>query len=294
MSCLKTASKTFKDAVSKIGLVNIRNYAEVKYDASERDNADDFIVHYVCRLPLAEAEVSIKGKKSKWLLCGKNASVLDAGGAMDNVMEDVISAMQKSKPSLLRPYADVSSSIADFMSYDVNKKILSESIENDNPRVIQARLKNAVSEQYISDALKTLTLLCKNVQSINSIYFAVMFAILTPVLAYLSSPIFQKVKPESSPEFFGFMLFLAVCVAVPAISAWLIVKVLNKWYKKDGKELFYDWRKKKKLLMRIPFTENKSVMNGYSLGEAASYVAWITATALPGIATYIWALLKIV
>jgi hypothetical protein len=127
---LKTASQEFMRVIKKIGISNISDYGKIKLYDSYRSSDGAFIIRYVCHLPIAEAEVKIRGKKSTWLICGYNACVIDAGGAMDNIMEDVISAMQKSEPSLLRPYADVSSSIADFMSYDVNETILSESIEN--------------------------------------------------------------------------------------------------------------------------------------------------------------------
>lgn len=86
---------------------------------------------------------------------------------------------------------------------------------------------------------------------------------------------------------------MIVVIVVPIISAWISVKVLNRWYRKTGSELFYEWRKKKRLLMHVPFYEMEYVQKNCSGSERAEYFAWCFGTTLPGILVYLWVLSEI-
>ena len=68
-------------------------------------------------------------------------------------MEEKISDLSNSKVSLSTPWEDARKRLANFMSYDINKKIIEASVDYDDSEIIKNWLNNSVSEEYISDAL---------------------------------------------------------------------------------------------------------------------------------------------
>ena len=287
---LNSAPKFCKTAIEKIGISHIHRYTVLRRYDSYREQNDAFSVRYIGRLIAAEAEVKIKGKNSKWLLGGHNVSVIDAGGAMDNIMEDKISELTNCRVSLLNPWGDARKRIANFMSYDINHKIIEASLDDDNPRVIRNWLSNSVSEQYISDSMAGLASVFEMVKDINSWLFAILFAILPCVIAYFIRPVYIKLEPGYPSSFMNSLPFIIVAMGVPAFSACLITWLLNKWYNSKNKDLLRVWSKQRNLLMKVPFTQNISIAAGHSAGDSIGYFTYCLALTLPGITTYIWTL----
>ena len=157
------------------------------------------------------------------------------------------------------------------MSYDINHKIIKESLDDDDPRVIRNLLNNSVSEQYIINSIQALTRVFERVNGINSWLFAVSFAVLPCIIAYFIRPVFIKLKPSGPSTFMKSLPLMIVAIGVPALSACLITWFLNKWYKGKDKDLLQIWSKQRKLIMKVPFTENTSIAAGYSFGDSLSY-----------------------
>ena len=100
---MKSAPDFCKNAIKKIGISNIQRYSALRRYDSYREQNSVFTVRYLSRLIVAEVEVKIKGKINKWLICGHSASIIDAGGAMDTIMEDKILDLNNCRVSLLNP-----------------------------------------------------------------------------------------------------------------------------------------------------------------------------------------------
>ncbi|MBR2207779.1 MAG: hypothetical protein IJ859_03125 [Synergistaceae bacterium] len=262
---LEAVPHFFDMAIKKIGANNIGHYASLQRYDSYRTGNGVVIVRYTGRLTVAEAEVKIKGKTSKWILAGNNASVIDAGGAIDNVVGEQISSLSNCRVSLLTPWGDARKKISNFMSYDINHKIIEASIDNDDPQIIRNLLNNSVSEQYISESMEALIGVFKRVRSINSWLFTILFAILPCAIAYFILPVYIN-------GFIGALPFLIVLIAIPSLSAVLIPCFLNNWYNSRDKNLLRVWSKKRSKNLNL-------------------FIEMITLT--PGIATYLWFLLKI-
>ena len=279
---LNSASDPCKSAINKIGTNDIHLYTALRRYDSYRKQSDSFVVRYIGRLIVAEAEVKINGKNSKWILAGNNASIIDAGDAIDNIMGEKISDLSNHRVSLLNPWGDARKKIDNFMSYDINHKIIEASLDDDNPQVIRNLLNNSVSEQYISESMEALIGIIKGVKSVNRCFFAILFAILPCVIAYSNSPVYIKLDAGLHAGFIEMLPFLIVVIAVPALSAVLIAWFLNNWYNSRDKNLLRVWSKKRNLVIIFSGTENKKSDNFFD-----------TITFWPGFATYMWILAKI-
>ena len=208
-------------------------------------------------------------------------------------MEDKIFDLTSCRVSLLNPWGDARKRIANFMSYDVNHKIIEASLDENNPRVIRNWLSNSVSEKYVSDSMAGLANVFERVKGINSLLFAILFVILPCVIAYFIRPVYVKLEPSYPVSFINGLPFMIVAMGVPALSACLITWLLNKWYNSKDKDLLRFWSKQRNLLMKVPFTQNISIAAGYSVGDSMSYFVYCLALTFPGIVTYIWCLNKI-
>ena len=176
-------------------------------------------------------------------------------------MEEKISDLSNSKVSLSTPWEDARKRLANFMSYDINKKIIEASVDYDDSEIIKNWLNNSVSEEYISDALDTLEDIFEKVKKVNSWLFTIMFTILPSAITYFISPFCNKLKPGSNANFIELLPITIVSMAIPAISAFLITCFLNQWFVDKDRDILKVWSKKRNLLMKVPFTDNKSFAN---------------------------------
>lgn len=240
---LKLASENLRKVMKKVKAKEIANYCGVSLYDSYRDDGGDFLTRYVCRIPIAEAEVKIHGSISKWVLFGVNPVVLDAGGAMDHVMNSKISILDNCEVSLSHPYATARIKLNEFLSYEINAKILEENIEEDNINIICEKLNNSVSQQYISKALAAVAEISKKVLDVNEKILRIAFAVLPNLILIYFHSAFAGFKSGGGLTFFSIILLVA--------SLFLIVFLLNKWYRLSNMEIFRAWCKKRGFTVSI-------------------------------------------
>ena len=88
-----------------------------------------------------------------------------------------------------------------------------------------------------------------------------MFTILPSAITYFISPFCNKLKPGSNANFIELLPITIVSMAIPAISAFLITCFLNQWFVDKDRDILKVSSKKRNLLMKVPFTDNKSFAN---------------------------------
>ena len=239
MKYLKSSSENFTKLMSslssKIDAKDIIDYCDVSLNDTYSDDDDVFIARYVCRMPIAEAEVKIQGNISNWVLFASNPTVLDAGGAIDHVMNSRISNLNNCQISFSNPYSDAENRISEFLDYEINADILKENTEEDNIEIIRKNLNNSVSNEYIANAINAIAEICKNVVTVNEKFLRIVFTVLPALIASF----FINTKSRDGWEFTIFLVFTPILV-------FSITKLLlSRWYRLHNKDIFRAWCKKR-------------------------------------------------
>ena len=242
MQYLKSASESLVRAVNITGVEKLGMYCELSLCDSFRYQDGSFSARYICRVPLAEVAVNIKGQASIWLLFGKSAEVIDAGGSMDSIMEEKTAELESCTASMSSPYADASEKISAFMSYDINKRIMEENIEEEDFDIICAKLNNSVSKQYISRAVEAMSSAFGKVQEANRKIFSVSVAVLSLLVSYFMSDVYRKLAKDAA----SFLKYIFAGLTIYATSA-LMIWILNKWYRLEHKDILRAWSESKGL-----------------------------------------------
>ena len=239
---LKSASESLVRALNITGAEKLGGYCEVSLCDSFRNQDGSFSARYICRVPLAEVSVNIKGQSSRWLMFGKSAEVIDAGGAMDSIMEEKTAKLESCTASMSSPYADASEKISVFISYDINKRIIEENIEEEDFDIIRAKLNNSVSKQYISRAVEAMSSAFGKVQEANRKIFSVSVTILSLLISYFMSDIYRDLARESA----SFLMYIFAGITI-YVTSLLMAWILNKWYRLEHKDILRAWSESKGL-----------------------------------------------
>lgn len=199
-------------------------YADVSFYDSMTTQDNALLVRFLCRLSFAEATVSIKGKTSQWLLSGKYGTILDAGGAMDNILEETLSDLEINYVPWLKPWAEARAKVANFISFDINRKIIEKNLEEDNPQAIQKLLNGSVSDKYISEAIDRLSAVFSKIKENNYDFFAVFFSIFPTFVAFLLQSFYAKLWPQHRVPFTILSIWSAmlVCLSYHFLFKWMV------------------------------------------------------------------------
>jgi hypothetical protein len=126
--------------------------------ADREQQAATFV--YACSMPFCELSVELMGRRAEWILFGKDAQIVDAGGALEAILEDDLGRLCSVAHSRKRwlPWCHVAASevVTPFLASGLNQDIIDADCAGLAPQAIVDHVKRAVSESYVQDSLHAL------------------------------------------------------------------------------------------------------------------------------------------
>lgn len=148
-------------ALRRAGFAKLAQHGDItlRETVADREQQAAVFIHD-CSMPFCELRVELMGRRSEWILFGKQAQIFDAGGALEAVLEDDLACLCSVAHSaaIWLPWCHVAASkaVTPFLASGLNLDIIEADRAGLAPQAIVDQVKRAVSEDYVQDSLNAL------------------------------------------------------------------------------------------------------------------------------------------